>query len=256
MFVTATRLNKALAGKRLVRTDFRVPAFADTDLSGQTVLEAAARGKHLLIRTDAGLTLHTHLKMEGNWHLYGRGEKWRGPAHQARVVLETDDIVAVGFRLGVTEVLPTSREGEVVGHLGPDVLGSDWDQDEAVRRLASHPRRRIGDALIDQRVMAGPGNVYKCEVCFLRGLYPWTLVEGVPDLGGVVSLMKRVMEANRATGAQVTTGDPRKGRERWVYGRFGQPCRRCGTAVLRCRAQEPLGDRVTYWCPSCQPSTA
>jgi len=265
VFVAATRLAAALAGERLVETDFRVPAFATTDLAGQVVLEVAARGKHLLFRTDHGLTVHTHFKMEGTWHLYRPSERWRGQSHEVRAVLRTADRVAVGFRLGIVEVLSTRGEPNVIGHLGPDVLGPDWDVDEVVRRLRSDPPREIGGALIDQRVMAGPGNVYKSEVCFLRGIDPWAPVGSIEDLDGMVTLVKRLMEANRTTGMQVTTGDTRRGRERWVYGRAGQGCRRCGTQVRRAMqvedssvastasVDEGPNERVTFWCPSCQP---
>src|SRR5207249_11923439 len=135
--------------------------------------------------------------------------------------------------LGVVELLPTTREDDVIGHLGPDPLGGDWNAEEAIRRLAADPARAIGDALLDQRVMAGPGNIYRCEACFLRGLHPNMPVGSVQDLSAVVDLMKRLMEANRATGRQITTGDARRGRDRWVYGRAGRRCRRCGTAIRR-----------------------
>jgi len=251
--LAATRLHAALAGRVLTRTDFRVPAFATSDLSGQVVREVVARGKHLLFRTDANLTLHTHFKMDGSWRVYRPGQRWQGPDFQVRAVLENAERVAVGFRLAVVELLPTRGESRVVGQLGPDVLGPDWDPQEALRRLRSKPERPIGTALLDQEVMAGPGNVYKCEICFLRGLDPWTPVGEVRDLDGLVALTKRVMEANRSTGTQITTGDTRPGRERWVYGRKGQPCRRCGTPIRQAEQEGYEGERITYWCPSCQP---
>jgi endonuclease VIII len=252
--LAASRLDAALRGQRLVRTDFRVPAFTTSDLSGQTVNEVVARGKHILLRTDAGMTLHSHLKMEGAWHLHRPGERWRGgPGHWVRAVLETEQWVAVGYRLGVVELLPAAREQEVVGHLGPDPLGDNWNPAEAVRRLASDPGRPIGDALLDQRVMAGPGNIYRCEACFLRGVDPSTAVGDVADLPAVVDLMKRLMEANRETGRQITTGDARRGREHWVYGRARRPCRRCGAPIQRSLPARSATDRVVFWCPQCQP---
>ena len=156
--------------------------------------------------------------------------------------------------MGITELIPTAREHEVMGHLGPDVLGSDWDPDEVLTRFLDQPERAIGEALVDQRVMAGPGNVYRNEVCFLRGLDPRTPVRAVPDLPRLIDLMKRLMEANRWTGNQITTGDTRRGRRHWVYGRAGQPCRRCGT-LLRAEPGEPsTTERSTFWCPRCQPA--
>jgi formamidopyrimidine-DNA glycosylase len=255
VLVAATRLRRALAGERLIRSDFRVPAIATTDLSGQVVDEVVARGKHLLFRTDAALTVHTHFRMDGRWDLIRPSAGLGGRAHEIRCILTTERWVAVGRRLPVVDVLPTADEARVVGHLGPDVLGDDWDPAEVLRRLLAQPERPIGEALIDQRVMAGPGNVYKSEVCFLRGVNPWTSVGAVRDLAGVLDMTKRVMEANRAIGAQVTTGDTRPGRARWVYGRRGEPCRRCGTPVLRGEQGPGAEERVTYWCPSCQPAS-
>jgi endonuclease-8 len=256
VFVAATRLNAALAHRTLTKTDFRVPRFATVDLSGRELFEVFPRGKHLLFRIEGGVTLHTHYKMEGSWHLYRHGERWRGPAFQVRAVLSTAEWVAVGFRLAITELLATSAEDDAVGHLGPDVLGPDWDADEALRRLQAAPDVPIAEALLDQTIMAGPGNVYKCEICFLRGVHPKTPVRDVADLPGLIDLTKRLMEANRTTGMQITTGDARPGRERWVYGRKGAPCRRCRTPVRRELTTATATDRVTYWCPHCQPLPA
>jgi len=249
VYLAGSRLNAALAGQTLTRTDFRVPRFATVDLSGRRVREVVARGKHLLFRIQDGVTLHTHFMMDGTWQLYRPRERWSSPAFQARAVLETQPWIAVGFRLAVTELIPTQDEAEVVGHLGPDLLGPDWDAAEALRRLKKHGDRPLGEALLDQAVMAGLGNVYKCEVCYLRGLDPWLPVAMVPDLEAVVALAKRLIEANRTTGAQVTTGDLRRGRGQWVYARGGRPCRRCGTPIRR---RQETGERVTYWCPHCQ----
>jgi endonuclease-8 len=249
--LAATRLDAALAGQKVTRTDFRVPRFATVDLAGATVEGVAARGKHLLLRFDDGHTLHTHFKMEGTWHLYRSGERWKGgPDHEIRAIVETEPWVAVGWRLGIVELLPTAREAELLAHLAPDVLGEDWDPAEVLARMQKDPERPIGETLLDQSVIAGPGNVYKSEICFLRGLHPETPVGQIEELGALLHLTKRLMEANRTTGSQITTGDARPGRKQWVYGRGGQPCRRCGTLIER--KAEP-GERVTYWCPSCQP---
>jgi len=253
VFLAATRLHQALAGQRLLATDFRVPGAATADLAGQVVREVVPKGKHLLFRTDAGVTLHTHFKMEGVWHLYRPGERWRGPDFQVRAVLRTERWVAVGFRLAICELLPTEREHEVVGHLGPDVLGSDWDLEEAARRLRADPARAIGTALLDQRAVAGPGNIWKCELCFLWGVDPWAPVGEVRDLEGMLALLARMMAANRTTGNQVTTGDTRPGRTSWVAGRTGKPCRRCGTPIRKAEQESYDAERPTYWCPTCQP---
>jgi endonuclease-8 len=252
VFLAGTRLQRALGGEILTRTDFRVPRYSTTDLSGRRVSEVLARGKHLLFRIEGGITVHTHFLMQGSWHLYRPGARWRGPVHEVRAVLETAPWTAVGFRLPVIDVVPTAEEDALVGHLGPDPLNETWDEAEAVRRLLRQPERAIGEALLDQSAMAGLGNVYKSETCFLRGVHPDTPVGRVPDLPALVHLASRMLRANRTTGNQITTGIDRPGRQRWVYGRGGEPCRRCGTPIAR--AGGGIGEeRVTYWCPTCQP---
>jgi endonuclease-8 len=247
--LAATRLHAALAGQVLVRTEFRVPRYATVDLAGRRVDAVVSRGKHFLMRVSDGVTIHSHLRMEGSWHLYRAGERWRGPGWQVRALLVTEPWTAVGFRLAMLDVVPTTAESELIGHLGPDPLGPDWDADEALRRLLVDPQRSISEALLDQRVIAGIGNVYRCELCFLRGVDPSTPVGALRDPDALVRLTKRLFEANRGIGSQVSTGDPRAGYSQYVYGRAGEPCRRCRTRIER----SGDGDRVTYWCPSCQP---
>jgi endonuclease VIII len=249
---TARHLDQALTGQRLTTTDFRVPAFAELDLSGRPVTGTVARGKHLLTRIGEAHTLHTHLKMEGSWHLYRPTTPWRRPAHEARVVLRTAEWVAVGFALGITEVVARQDEDRVVGHLGPDLLGPDWDEQEALRRLRARPERPVGEALLDQRNLAGVGNMYMAELCFLTGVHPASPVSAVPDLTRLVRRAKQVLEVNKERVQQATTGDLRRGRTLWVYARANQPCRRCGTPV---RLAE-LAGRPAYWCPVCQPEGA
>jgi endonuclease-8 len=250
---TAHQLHTSLAGHRLVRSDLRVPKLATIDLSGREVTEVVARGKHLLTRIEGGLTLHSHLRMDGAWRLYGAGERWRGgPEHQIRAILATTSRTAVGYRLPVLALLRTAEEETVVGHLGPDLLGPDWDADEALRRLLSAPSRPLGEALLDQRNLAGIGNIYKSELCFMARRTPWLPVGEVPSPERLVALAKRLLEVNKARLARVTTADSRRGHRLWVYGRAGRPCRRCGTLLL-VADQGPAGqERVTYWCPSCQ----
>jgi endonuclease-8 len=254
VWLTARRLHRALAGRVLAHADLRVPQHATADLRGQIVDEVASRGKHLLTRTSVGLTLHTHLGMEGTWRILRAGRGIPGPGdHRVRVVLGNAEWTAVGSLLPVVELLPTAREETVVGHLGPDLLGADWDADEAVRRLLEAPDEAIGDALLDQRNLAGIGNLYKAELLFLRGVHPWTPVGDVRDLDRMVRLARQLLWTNREHPEQSTTGDLRRGRSHWVYGRGGEACRRCGTLIAR-GEQGPAGrQRVTYWCPSCQP---
>ena len=257
VWLAARRMHDALAGRALTRTDFRVPQLATVDLTGQTVSEVVSRGKHLLTRIGTDLTLHTHFKMDGSWHLYRLGERWRGGAsHQVRVLLENDEWQAVGFRLPVVELLPRSGEAGAVGHLGPDLLSPDWDLDEAVRRLRTRSERPVGEALLDQRNLAGIGNLYKMEVLFLQGVSPWTPVDAVGNLPRLVSRAQLLLERNRDEPWQVTTGDGRRGQQHWVYGRGGRPCRRCGTTILVDEQGDPAYERVTFWCPRCQPAPA
>jgi endonuclease-8 len=247
------RLHQALAGQELTRTDFRVPTLATTDLSGRTMDEVVARGKHLLMRVSGGVTIHSHLRMDGSWHLYRPGERWRGgPGDQIRVVLETDSWVAVGYLLPVLELVATDAEDSVVGHLGPDLLSPGFDRESAIANLAKEPERTISEALLDQRNLAGIGNFYRTEVCFLLGLHPWRPVGSV-DLGAAVDLSRRLLKANLQHAAQVTTGVDRPGRRSWVFERPGKPCRRCGTTILTAPIGAPPRDRVSYWCPACQP---
>jgi endonuclease-8 len=258
---TARVLDRALGGSVIRHSDFRVPSLATVDLARWRVRGCVSRGKHLLLRLsgpgDGQLaTLHSHLRMDGAWRVFGNGEPWRGrPAHQIRVVLRTLTTVAVGYHLHDLALVPTEQEQTLIGHLGPDLLGSPdevggWDPGEAVRRLKAQPTRTIADALLDQRNLAGLGNLYKAEVLFLRGIHPLTPVGEVDDLEAVVELAQKLLMANRGRWTQATTGSVRRGEESYVYGRAGAPCRRCGTRIER----ESVGERVTFWCPSCQPT--
>jgi endonuclease VIII len=251
VWLTARRLHEALAGRVLTRSDVRVPRYATTDLTGRPVTECIARGKHLLIRVEGGITVHTHLRMDGSWRVRPARERIGG-SHRIRLVLANDTWQAVGYQLGIVEVLPTAQEASVVGHLGPDLLGPDWDEAEAARRLRAVPARAIGEALLDQRNLAGIGNIFLTEMLFLRGISPWRPVGEVADLDALLELGRRLLEANKDRIGQVTTGVRRRGEETWVYGRAGQPCRRCGTTVRRAEQGGAGEERVRFWCPRCQ----
>lgn len=251
VFQSARRLDRALAGQQVITSDFRVPRYATLDLSGQTVHSVTSRGKHLLMRIG-DVVVHSHLKMEGEWRVHRPGERWRRPAFQARAVIETPTAVAVGFDLGVLEVFPASEEGDRLAYLGPDLLGPDWDAAEAIRRIASAPDVPIAVALGEQRNLAGLGNVYVNELCFLRGILP-TRPVGVVELDPLVELASRVIRANRDRISRTTTGNDRRGERLWVYSRGGQPCRRCGTPIEHGRlGRNDLELRETWWCPNCQ----
>lgn len=241
---TAAVLREHLAGGTLTRCDIRVPRFATVDLTGQVVDEVFSRGKHLFIRVGPA-SIHSHLKMDGSWRVGNRPVR---VDHRARIILETDTARAVGVDLGVLEVLERDRDGDAVAHLGPDLLGEDWDPELAAANLTADPDRPIAETLLDQRVLAGVGNVYSNELCFLTGNLPTAPVRDIADPLRLVSRARDMLWLNRFRWNRCTTGDTRTGRQLWVYGRSGQPCRRCGTRIKFDDATE----RVTYWCPSCQ----
>lgn len=250
VFQTARRLDEALAGQEVTRFDLRVPRHATADLTGELVHEVRPRGKHLLMRIGE-YTLHSHLKMEGRWLVFRPGEHWRAPAHQARAIVGTARADAVGFEIAMVDLVPTAREGELVGHLGPDLLGPDWDAAEAARRLASDPRP-VHVALLDQRNLAGLGNEYANELLFVRGIHPTAPATDV-DTAGLVDTAARMIRANRDRVVRTFTGDTRAGRRNWVYGLEGRPCRRCGTAIRRTElGATETSERIVFWCPRCQ----
>ncbi|WP_371668781.1 DNA glycosylase [Streptomyces sp. NBC_00289] len=253
----AKRLHEALAGKVLTRSDLRVPKFATADLTGRTVLDVTARGKHLLTRIEGGLTLHSHLRMDGSWKVFADGQRWvGGPAHQIRAILGNADRTAVGYRLPVLELLRTTEEIRAVGHLGPDLLGPDWNPDQALANLLADPARPLGEALLDQRNLAGIGNVYKCELCFLLGVTPWLPVGALPAdrAAALPALAKKLLETNRDRLIRTTTG--RRGQDLFVYGRAPRPCLRCQTSVRLADQGDGSRERPTYWCPGCQAGPA
>ncbi|MFE0132219.1 Fpg/Nei family DNA glycosylase [Streptomyces sp. NPDC059037] len=252
----ARRLHTALAGHTVTRSDLRVPKLATVDLTGRTVLDVTPRGKHLLTRFEGGLTLHSHLRMDGSWRVYAPGERWSGgPGHQIRAIIGTADRTAVGYRLPVLELLRTADEHKAVGHLGPDLLGPDWDADQALRNLLSAPERALGEALLDQRNLAGIGNIYKSELCFLIGATPWLPIGELPadKASRIPALAKKLLEANRERPARTTTGRTRTDQRLYVYGRAPRPCLRCGTPVRTADQGDGSRSRPTYWCPTCQP---
>jgi endonuclease-8 len=257
VYRSARALSEVLTGQVLDHCDIRVPAFSTVDLTGQRVESVVSVGKHLLHRIGE-FTIHSHLKMEGSWHIYIGGARWRRPAWQARAILGVPGVTTVGFQLGELEVVPREREHELVGYLGPDILSPDWDRDPglgdlALRNLTADPDRPIGLALLDQRVIAGLGNVYRNELLFLRGLLPTRPVRDVPDAAGLIALARRLIFANRDRALRTTTGDLRRGKTSYVNRREHLPCLRCGTPILRGSLGETeLSERDTYFCPVCQ----
>lgn len=253
----ARRLDRALRGRVVVRSDLRVPRLSTTDLGGRTVLEHATHGKHLLTRLSGELTLHSHLLMDGEWSVVRPGK--RLPTRlmpEVRLVLEVDSgHTAYGIRLHQLELVRTADEHRLVGHLGPDPLREDWDAAEAVRRLGTDPGRPLVSALLDQTLVAGFGNLWVNELAFLVGRSPWTPV-GEVDLDKLLRLGARAIRhsATAPNAFQVTTGNPRRGEDHWVSGRQGRACLRCGTQVRMVdEVPNDPDNRRTWWCPHCQP---
>jgi endonuclease-8 len=259
IFRTAEVLRAALVGRRITNASARAqPGMRRVpDLSrliGATVASVESRGKHLLIGFDNGLTLRSHLRMTGSWHRYRPGEAWRLPQRRASAILETAESVAVAFDTPVVELLTDAdlRRSRALTELGPDLLGATFDLDEALRRLRERDDEELGNALLDQRAVAGIGNAYKSEVAFLERMDPWAPVASFHDgeLEGALRTARRLLQANTRGGTRVTTGSGARGEGLWVYGRAGRPCRRCGTSILQ-RRQGELA-RQTFWCPRCQ----
>jgi endonuclease-8 len=265
LYRIATALRPHLAGRRIVAAAARRPGPRAEALVGSTVEAVEARGKHLLIRFDNGLVLRTHLGMHGSWHRYSPGERWQLPPSRARIVLETQNAVAVCFDAPTVELFDGRAESihPALSGLGPNLMSPDFGErqvEEVLLRLRDPARAglSIAEALLDQRAMAGVGNVYKSEVLFVEGVGPFSPVAAIDDetLGRLILTSRRLLLENRDAGPRVTTGRQvgrRSPLDRlWVYDRAGRPCRRCGTPI-RQRSHGEL-DRVTYWCPACQPA--
>ena len=262
IFRAARTLHRALAGHVVTRFETAYAPLArvhdDTPITGRTVEAVEARGKHLLMRFSGDLVLRTHMRMHGSWHIYRPGERWQRPPREMRVLVGTAEFVAVGFNVPDAEFEAARDLGarDAIAHLGPDLLAPDFDAAEAVRRLRERAGVPIAEALLDQRAMAGIGNVFKSEVLFEGAVHPQTPVEAVSEerLAGLVDIARRQLAANvrettRPSGRR-TTGRMAIGEGLWVYGRGGKPCRRCGSPISF--ARQGVGARPTYWCPTCQ----
>lgn len=260
----ARTLHRAMAGQVVVRFTSVFPALLAVNLEGRTIDAARAAGKHLLMDFSGGVVLRTHMRMHGSWHLYHRGEAWKRPRHDMRIVIETETLAAVGFNIPVAELIPAARlpGHDVLGALGPDLLGVEFDEAEALRRMRAAGDDAIADVLLNQRILAGIGNVYKSEVLFICRANPFVPTRALDDanLRELVSTARRVLQANTAEGLpsmttyagyRRTTKRDDPGARLWVYGRSGQPCRRCGTKISMRR--HGVHARSTYWCERCQP---
>jgi endonuclease VIII len=269
IFRTARSLGRALGGKPVTAFRSTYPRLTrfndDSPLPGQAVERVEARGKWLLIHFSGGATLATHMLMNGSWHIYRHGERWLQPRANMRIVIENQEYVAVGFRVPVAEMhtAQSLARNTRIPRSQSDVLNFAFDAAEAARRLRAHPREAVADVLLRQEVMAGVGNVFKSEVCFVVGVHPFCRVAALaPDqVEALIGAAQRLLAANvlEDSGDAVVTYGGRRRRTThasdpaaslWVYGRAGEPCRRCGEPIRR-RLQGPDA-RVTFWCPRCQ----
>ena len=262
IFRAARTLHRALAGHVVTRFETAYAPLArvhdDTPITGRTIEAVEARGKHLVMRFSGDLALRTHMRMHGSWHIYRPGERWQRPPREMRVLVATADLVAVGFNIVDAEFEAASAVGtrDAIADLGPDLLAPGFDAAEAIRRLRERGAVPIAEALLDQRALAGIGNVFKSEVLFEGGVHPETRVDALSDarLAGLVDIARRQLAANVVETmprfGRRTTGRMAIAEGLWVYGRGGRPCRRCGTPITFAR-QGP-GARPTYWCPRCQ----
>jgi endonuclease VIII len=262
----AQTLHRVLAGQVVTRFESAYPALtridADHPIAGRTIESVSARGKHLLIAFSGDLVLHTHMRMNGSWHLYRPGDRWKRPAVDMRVLIATGNAVAVGFNVPIAELL-SGRELErhrELRALGPDLVSASFDPAEAAARLRERGQEPIADALLNQRVMAGIGNVFKSEILFMAKIDPFTRVADLDDetISRLIEIARTQLRANVAPRERTlapargrrTTGSLHPSKGLWVYGRAGQPCRTCGTR-LEARKTGPDA-RLTYWCRSCQ----
>ncbi len=254
---TARRLHTALAGQVVVRSDLRVPSLATTDLSGRRTIEVVPRGKHILHRLEGDLTLHSHLRMDGRWRTFRAGAataKKTNEDHTVRAVLVTEVRAAVGTKLGMLEVVRTSNEAIIVGHLGPDLLDPAFDEHVALENLLSKPERPIAEALLDQRNLAGIGTIWASEPLFIQGLSPWSQVADVGEapITDLVRMTRRLLVMSCRLGRTTITGRSDNADDAWVHGRMGLPCKKCSTTIrLAPMGQQPQ-ERVMFYCPTCQ----
>lgn len=253
---TARRLHQGLAGVALEGSDLRVPAHATADLSGRRTLAVVPRGKHLLHRVEGDITVHSHLRMEGSWRVHPVGRRHAlGRRHTVRALLWTPQRVAVGDSLGMLELVRTSEEHRVVGHLGPDLLDPAYDADTALANVRADPGRTITEACLDQRNVAGMGTIFTAEPLFLLGINPWTPVGDLAeeDVVELLATARRLLVLSCRTGRTTITGrGDVNDDDAWVHGRMGLPCKRCGTTIRLAPIGQQPQQRVMFSCPTCQ----
>lgn len=266
IFRAARTLNRALAGQEVLSFDSEYAHIArqqdESPVTGRTVEKVEARGKWLLMYFSGDLILATHMLMKGSWHVYRRGERWQMGRQHMRIHLQVKEYEAVAFRVPVAQFYnsQTLARDSAIPKLGPDILKDNFSSDEAAARLRAHPEGEVGDVLMNQKVVAGIGNIYKSETCFAAGINPFRLVNSLTDeeIQKLLFQARRLLKANVVEGGsgggyeglRGTTGSLDRGAKMWVYKREGRPCRRCGERILM--RKQGLNARSTYWCPQCQ----
>ncbi len=252
---TARRLHEALAGDQIAGTDLRWGDLATVDLAGRRTVEVVPRGKHLLHRIEGGVTLHSHLRMEGRWRVHAPGRRSSvGRRHTVRAMVWTARSLAVGTQLGMLDLVPTDQEHRVVGHLGPDLLDPAYDRAQALHNVRHDPSL-VALACLDQRNVAGMGTIFTAEPLFVLGINPWTPVAELSDerLAEVLDTARRMLVRSAHLGRTTITGqaDVDAG-DAFVHGRVAQPCKRCGTPVRMAPIGTQPQERVFFYCPTCQ----
>ena len=255
VFRAAAKLHRGLAGKPLTRGEIRWGSKTIPDVTGRRTLEVIARGKHILHRIEGGITVHSHLRMEGTWRVITNDRLRERELYNPmiRAIFATEDNTAIGRKLGMLDVLPTAREETLVGHLGPDILGPDWDLERAIADVAAD-QRPIGEVLLDQRVLAGIGTMYDAETLFIEKTPPWTPANelGIDAVRRIIERAYRLLMMGKEDDVQSTTGSRRRGEEKFVHARSGRPCRRCGTTIRVAMIGPAPQDRTMFYCPRCQ----
>jgi endonuclease VIII len=253
----ARTLHAALAGRTITRFESVFPQLTRVEMTGRTIERVDAAGKNLLMHFSGDLHLRTHMRMNGSWHIYKPGERWRKRFSDMRIVLETDAWVAVAFNVPVAELhdgRSLERQDDLL-HIGPDFLGQTFDSEEAMRRIRARPDEEIADVLLNQRVVSGIGNEYKSELLFMTGVSPFASVRDLSDeqLDRILRTSRKVMLANieKRSPARITTFSLDPSAKQYVYGRGRKPCRKCGTPIEYVKQGKDA--RGTYWCPKCQP---
>jgi endonuclease-8 len=269
IFRAARTLNRALGGHAITRFETVFPKLSRVDFDegivGRTVERVEAQGKWMLMHLSGGRILLTHMLMNGSWHIYRPQEKWKLSTHSMRVLLATEQFVAVAFNIQIAEfhTEDSLRRRAGFAQLGPSLLREDFNEGEGVDRLLANSQSEVGDALLKQSIVAGIGNVFKSEICFACRINPFRKVASLTptDATNLMATARKFLRANvdsgsgdqivTYTGMRRTTARANPEERLWVYKRRGDPCRVCGTLIVS--RKQGIDARTTFWCPQCQP---